>query len=90
MLASGAADVHQTSKDGESALHVAAIKGSLDTARALLDAGAEVDARTPPGSTIYMTPTMWATYHGHSEFVEMLLDAGASVDQAKKNGKTPL
>ena len=90
LLVSGAADVHQLSKDGESALHVAAIKGSLDTARALLDAGAEVDARTPPGSTIYMTPTMWATYHGHLELVEMLLDAGAVPTAEDENGKSLL
>ena len=57
LLADGI-DVHQQSKDGESALHVVSIKGSLPTARALLKAGAEVDARTPRGSTFYMTPTV--------------------------------
>ena len=62
-LLAGGADVHERSRDGETALHVSAIRGSLEAVRMLLDAGAEVDARTPTGSTIYMTPSMWATYH---------------------------
>jgi regulation of enolase protein 1 (concanavalin A-like superfamily) len=89
-LLAGGADVHQRSKDGETALHVAAIKGTESVVRALLDAGSEVDARTPKGSTIYMTPTMWATYHGHAVMVEMLLDAGADPLAADENGKTLL
>ena len=89
LLASGV-DVAQRSKDGESALHVAAIKGDLATVRALIDAGAEVDARTPQGSTIYMTPSMWAIYHGHAEMVSMLLAAGADPTAADENGKSLL
>ena len=89
LLASGV-DVHQRSKDGETALHVVSIKGSLATARALLSAGASVDARTPRGSTIYMTPSMWALYHGHAELVEMLLDAGADPAAEDENGKSLL
>jgi ankyrin repeat protein len=89
LLASGA-DVGEKSKDGETALHVAAIRGDLRTLTALLAAGAEVDARTPPGSTIFMTPTMWATYHGHTQFVQRLLEAGADPTAADENGKTLL
>ena len=42
LLAAGA-DVHQLSADGETALHVSAIKGDLRTAQLLLDAGADVE-----------------------------------------------
>ena len=83
-------DVGQRSKDGETALHTAAIRGDLRTLRALLAAGAEVDARTPPGATIYMTPSMWATYHGHADFVRILLENGADPTVADENGKTLL
>lgn len=78
------------SKDGETALHVSAIRGSLETVQALLDAGAYVDARTPTGSTIHMTPSMWAVYHAHDEMVEMLLEAGADPTAADENGKALL
>ncbi len=89
LLAQGA-DVHQTSKDGESVLHVASIRGSLETARALLAAGAAPDARTPPGQTMYMTPSMWALYHGHAELVELLLEAGADPTAENEHGKSLL
>ena len=90
MLLMEGVGVMDRSKDGETALHVAAIRGDLRTLRALLQAGAEVDARTPRGQTLFMTPTMWAVYHGHVEFVETLLKAGADPTAADENGKTLL
>ena len=59
LIAAGT-DCMQRSKDGETALHVSAVRGNLDTVRHLLKCGAEVDARTPRGGTLYMTPLMWA------------------------------
>ena len=83
-------DVDGRSKDGETALHVAAIRGHLLTLQVLLEAGADVDARTPKGGTIYMTPSMWATYHGHTEYVRFLLDHGADPAAVDENGKSLL
>ena len=80
----------ERSKDGESALHVAAIRGDSEVVRALIGAGAEVDARTPEGPLIAMTPLHWAIYHGHTEMVRLLLEAGADPHLADQNGKTPL
>lgn len=83
-------DIMQRSKDGETAVHVAAIKGHIPTLKLLIARGADVDARTPKGSTLYMTPAMWALYHGHAEFVRLLLQAGANPAAADENGKTLL
>ena len=83
-------DVMRKSKDGETALHVAAIRGDLTTVRALLEAGAEVDARTPKGAMFHMTPSMWAIYHGHDEFVRLLLEAGADPEAEDENAKSLL
>lgn len=81
------ADINEISKDGESVLHVAAIKGGSATTLALLKAGANPNARTPPGSTMSMTPLMWTTYHGHTEMAAMLLEAGADPLAVDENGK---
>ena len=58
LIASGT-DVMQRSKDGETALHVSTVRGDLETVRLLLKAGADVNARTPRGSTLFMTPLQW-------------------------------
>ncbi len=88
------------SKDGETALHVAAIRGNPRVVAALLKAAREaelsepqlVDAKTPPGQTLEMTPLMWAVYHGHccasDSMVTQLLGAGADPGAADQNGKS--
>ena len=82
--------LEQRSKDGESALHTAAIKGDPDTVKELLKAGHEVDPRTPPGAGISMTPLHWATFHGHEEMVRLLLEAGADPLAGDEHGKLPM
>ena len=56
----------------------------------LLAHGAEVDARTPRGQTLWMTPLMWATYGGHAAMVQLLLEAGADPLAIDENGKAVL
>ena len=85
--------VNERSQDGESALHVNAIKGDRETTKVLLAYGAEVDARTPRGESLHMTPLMWATYGGtprHKEMARLLLAAGADPLAADENGKAVL
>jgi ankyrin repeat protein len=82
--------VGETSRDGETALHVAGIRGDVLTVEALIKAGADVNARTPAGATLQMTPLHWAIYHGHTEMVRRLLDAGADPAAPNEHGKTPL
>ena len=50
--------------------------GNVDAARALLEAGADVDARNADG----ITALMMAAARGHVEVVHVLLEAGADVD----------
>ena len=83
-------DVTARSKDGETALHVCAIKGDVEITKALLAHGAEVDARTPKGETLWMTPLMWATYGGHAAMVRLLLAAGADPLAIDEKGKAVL
>jgi hypothetical protein len=82
--------IGETSRDGETALHVAGIRGDISTVEALIAAGADVNARTPAGATMSMTPLHWAIYHGQTEMVRRLLDAGADPAVTNEYGKTPL
>lgn len=52
----------------------------------ILEAGADLDARTISGST----PLHCATYNGHIELIQILLDAGAPLEAAKIGGNTAL
>ena len=81
-------DVNELSPDGESALHVAAIKGNPETARLLLSHGAIVDSRSPSGKQRSMTPLHWATYGGHVEMVKILLQYGADPHLKDETGLT--
>lgn len=67
-------------------LHFAVEYGAADLARALLDAGASVDAR----NFVSETPLHFAAKKNHVDLARMLLDAGAVVDAKDDEGKTPL
>ena len=69
--------------DGLTALMVVA-RGNTGVARALLDAGADVNAKTQQG----VTPLMVAVAMGSAEIVQTLLDAGADVDAKADSGVT--
>ena len=64
--------------------------GSLDVARALIRAGADVNARAARNNTIYReTPLHHAANFGHVEMINLLLDAGADPDLTESGGKKP-
>jgi ankyrin repeat protein len=69
---------------GITPLMQAALYGSVDDMRLLLDTGAEVDARSDAGATALM----WAT-HDIAK-VRLLLDHGANLNAASDHGRTPL
>ena len=51
--------------------------GSLDVARALIRAGADVNARAARNNTLYReTPLHHAANFGHVDMINLLLDAG--------------
>uniref|UniRef100_A0A7S0RPP2 Ankyrin repeat domain-containing protein n=1 Tax=Pyramimonas obovata TaxID=1411642 RepID=A0A7S0RPP2_9CHLO len=88
-LASGA-DVNHRNEYGETPLHVSAIKGDLDTIKAILAAGAKVNAQANAGSPIKQTPLHWMVYPDHKEGVKLLLAAGADPNIQNEDGETPL
>ena len=65
-------------------LLVAALMGHKDTAKVLLDHGAEVDSRAEDGRT----PLMLAANKGENDLVSLLLQAGADPTLADKSGAT--
>lgn len=66
--------------EGETGLHLVAISGKSGIARALLDAGANPNARTTFDGGLRMHPLSWNVYAGHHEIVELLLDNGARIN----------
>ena len=68
------------------ALHNAAVRGRVDVARLLIDAGAEVDAADDRGRT----PLMRAAEYGHAAVVELLAGHGAQLDWVDLFGWTAL
>src|SRR5688572_30527992 len=71
---------------GLSALHLAAREGDIESARALLDAGADVNQTTEYG----WTPLLTAINNRNYGLASMLMDRGADTNIANKGGWTPL
>jgi ankyrin repeat protein len=64
----------------------AARTGRVGPVKALLDAGANVDAKEKSGQTALM----WAAAEGHAAVIELLVKAGADPKARLKSGFTPL
>ena len=71
---------------GLSALTFAAREGDLDSAKALLDAGADINETTEYG----WTPLLTATNNRHYVLGKYLMERGADVNKANKGNWTPL
>ena len=71
---------------GLTPLVFAAREGHLETARALLDGGAQVNETTTYG----WTPLLTAVNNRHYQLAKMLLEYGADANIANKGGWTPL
>ena len=80
------ADVNVLANDGSSALLWAAYHSNVDMTKALLAAGAVVDAPNHYG----VTPLLQASRNGDVETMRALLDAGAQPTRWHAEGETPL
>lgn len=83
LIARGA-NLEAKGRDGETALHAAAVCGSMDDVQALLTAGASPNTADRDGNT----PLHIA--HTHTEVLHLLLQHGAEVNARNKWGRTPL
>jgi uncharacterized protein len=80
------ADVNASASDGSSALLWATYRANGEMAKALLAAGALVDAPNRYG----VTPLLQASRNGNVELLTILLDAGADATRWHAEGETPL
>jgi uncharacterized protein len=78
--------VSQQPRGGLTALLFAAREGSLEAARALIQAKADLNLADPDG----ITPTIMAIINAHYDVAGALIDAGADPNLADKWGRTPL
>jgi ankyrin repeat protein len=76
------------SSDGWTPLHLAAFFGKDDTARSLLNKGAQVDARST--NAMQNTPLHAAAAGKHAAVVKLLIERGASVNARQHGGWTAL
>jgi ankyrin repeat protein len=72
---------------GLAPMHLAARQGEIESVKALLDAGADVNQR---GAGDPVTPMLIATMNGHFDIAKFLLDKGADPNLAQTNGVAPL
>ena len=81
----------EESRNGVLPIHVAAGNGSLNAAKVLIEAGANVNARTIAGCTALHYAAKDCRDNRSLELIKILLDAGACVDiQTKKEKRTVL
>lgn len=87
LLIEHGANVNQvTGVGGMTPLHMSARRGTTKIAEALLDAGAEIEARDKNGET----PLRRAVNCGQERMVCLLLSRGANPRSTDKNGRTPM
>jgi ankyrin repeat protein len=70
-----AADINACSLDGDNALHLAVRDNDLAAARALIDAGIEIDKAGDLGYTPLHNACIW----GHVDMVKLLVEKGADL-----------
>jgi truncated hemoglobin YjbI len=87
LLIKHGADVYQvTGVGGMTPLHMSARRGTTRIAEALLDAGADIEAKDKNGET----PLRRAVNCGQERMVHLLLSRGANPRSTDKNGRTPI
>lgn len=84
--------INAADKDGNTALHCAAVQGSAELAAALLDHGAKPDVRNNQNQTPLQLAAAQERSHAQTQakVMTVLLDHGANVDAADSRHETPL
>ena len=77
------------SKDGFTALHLAAFFGQEEAAKLLLERGAEVNLAAR-NANIHVAPLHSSAAGSHAGIVKLLLEHGADPNAAQDGGSTPL
>ena len=72
---------------GLAPMHLAARQGEIESVKALMEAGAEVNQL---GAGDPVTPLLIATMNGHFDLAKYLLDKGANPNLTQSNGAAPL
>ena len=72
--------------EGLTTLHAAALQGDIDSLKAALEEGADIEAFSQDGAT----PLMLAASKGHHNVVKLLLASGANIDATSTKGWTTL
>lgn len=80
-------DVSAAQGDGMTALHWAAYRDNVEMAQILVQAGANLKAKTREGA---ITPLYLAATNGNAAMIDVLTKAGADVNLANGLGTTPL
>ena len=87
MALDAGADVDTKAENGMTPLMFAASNGYTETAKLLIDNGANVNAKK---DYFDLTPLMFAAANGYTEIVKLLIDNGANVNAKDKDDRTPL
>ena len=86
MIAGDRSCVHATNFDGKTPLHFSVIFAHLQSARAFVIAGADLNAKDGTG----FTPLAYSALYGNEELARMLVDAGADVNAASQSGRVAM
>lgn len=84
LIARGANPNYPDEELGDRPLHRAAMEGHTETARALIELGADVNAADNLGTR----PLHWAADGGHMDTLRLLIEKGAQVNAENCEGKT--